>query len=589
VVTLKRKEYTKFAPLKSAVSLELPIDKVLLPHYAVGMLSQIRIKNFALIEDLTLEFHPRLNIFTGETGAGKTILIDALSAVLGERLDLVSLRLKEERCVIEVVFDLRKSPLRKKEEFEAWLAEDDESLILRREVDSEGRNKCSINGKSANVSNLREIGKYLADFHGQHDHQLLLDPASHIFILDRLAGIEKPMEQYSSVYVEYAAKKRELEELRNLESGRERELDLLKFQISEVSKVNPQPGEDLKLREEHIRLANAEKLYEKAAHLINRLSEGEGSVIEEIGASSKYISELAAIDPSLKPLTEQVDSIEAGLDDLARSIRDYQDSITFDADRLKEVEERIEAIGVVKRKYGGSLDVAISFLAEARKRLTLLENSEVMGRELEKAVAESQAKVESAAKKLSSERKEAARKLKSLIEKELKDLGIAQAKFECRVEKSEPNETGADKIEFFISPNVGEELLPLARIISGGEASRVMLALKRALIDTDEIPTMIFDEIDANIGGRLGSVVGEKLAEIAKKHQVLLVTHLPQIASFANRHIKVSKSVEERRTKTHYAAIEGEARVRELAEMMAGEKKSEVATKHARELLAQTK
>jgi len=577
------------------------------------MLERIRIKNFALIEDVALEFHPRLNIFTGETGAGKTILIDALSAVLGERLDLVSLRLKEERCLIEAVFDLRvihrpsvgapfMAPARstgavnraptttpRSGVLAPWLAEDDECLILRREIDSEGRNKCSINGKTANVSNLREIGKYLADFHGQYDHQLLLDPFSHLSILDQLAGIEKPMEQYRNVYAEYAAKKRELEELRNLESGRERELDLLKFQISEVSKVNPEPGEDLKLKEEHIRLANAEKLYEKTAHLIDRLSEGEGSAVEEIGQCSKYISELAAIDSSLKPLTNEIDKVESELDELARSIRDYQDSITFDADRLKEVEERIEAIGVIKRKYGGSLDAAISFLNESRKRLALLENSEVMGRELEKTVAESQAKVESAAKKLSTERKEAARKLKSLIERELKDLGIAQAKFECRVEKSEPSVTGSDKIEFFISPNVGEELLPLAQIISGGEASRVMLALKRALIDTDEIPTMIFDEIDANIGGRLGSVVGEKLAEIAKKHQVLLVTHLPQIASFADRHIKVSKSVEGKRTKTHYAAIEGEARVRELAEMMAGEKKSEVATKHARELLAQTK
>ncbi|MBI4431154.1 MAG: DNA repair protein RecN [Candidatus Omnitrophica bacterium] len=483
------------------------VDKDQQADYSVNMLEQIRVKNFALIDDLTLEFHPRLNVFTGETGAGKTILIDALSAVLGERLDLVSLRLKEEGCLTEAVFNVVKTTRTRGNVFGAWFGED-------------------------------------------------------------------------------AGKRRELEELRSLEAGREREIDLLKFQIGEISRVNPKPDEDAKLKEEHIRLANAEKLYEKAAHVVDRLSEGEGSAIEQIGQCSKFLSELAAIDSSLKPLTQEIESVESGLDEIARSVRDYQDSISFDADRLKAVEERIDALATVKRKYGGSLEAALTFLTESKKRLSLLENSEVRGKELEKSLAELETKVRRAGKKLSEERSEAAAKLKSLIERELKDLGIAHARFECRVEKSEPAETGCERVEFYISPNLGEEMLPLAKIISGGEASRVMLALKRALIDSDEIPTMIFDEIDTNIGGRLGSVVGEKLAEIAKKHQVLLVTHLPQIASFADQHIKVSKSVEGKRTKTHYAVIDSEARVRELAEMMAGEKKSEVATKHAREMLA---
>ncbi|PIQ85135.1 MAG: DNA repair protein RecN [Candidatus Omnitrophica bacterium CG11_big_fil_rev_8_21_14_0_20_45_26] len=553
--------------------------------YPISMLERIRIKQFALIDDLTLEFHPELNVLTGETGAGKTILIDALSAALGERLELAAVKQAEQTTEIEAVFNLTQAMLKENPEISAWLGPDDESLILRREITPDGRNKCTINGKSANVSSLREVGRFLADFHGQHDHQQLLDPLSHLTMLDRLAHTSHIKAPYQQLFNDYATLKEKREKLLALQEGRERELDLLKFQIDEIAAVDPSQDEDRTLQEEHARLANAEKIFEYTARILNLLTEDDRSAINQLGAASKALSDLAKIDESVKALLEQMTDAEIALGEAGRSIQSYHDHLSFDEDRLKEIEDRLDDLAKLKRKYGGSLQSAIEFLEKNQERYDMLAHFDEKNEELEKALQTQKEKLIQQAKRLTSLRQKTAQKLKTAIEKELHGLGIKYAAFECRIEPTEPNQDGMDRAEFFISLNAGEPLLPLVQIISGGEASRVMLAMKRALIDTDQIPTMIFDEIDANIGGRLGSVVGKKIAEIAQRHQILLITHLPQIASFANRHIKVTKLVRGKRTVTHYAVIDGEERVKELSAMFEGEKQTKIAEEHARELL----
>ncbi len=549
------------------------------------MLEQIRVRNFALIDELVLEFHPELNVFTGETGAGKTILIDALSIALGERFDSTQVRLKDQSALVEAVFDVRKNSLKNHFEIKPWLVDGDDSFIIRREITPDGKNKCSLNGQTVNVSALRQVGKYLADFHGQHDHQQLLDQTFHLGMLDRLTHLENDLARYQTIFSEYSKLKKEREELKSLDENRERECDLLKYQMDEIEKIDPKENEDIALKEEHVKLANAEKLHEITSKILNLFSDEDGSVTEKLGICAKDLSLLSKIDETTKPFVNQMTEAEIAIGDVARAVQDYRDNLSFDEDRLKEIEDRLDDLEKIKRKYGRSISAALQFLLKTRERYELLANFTEKTLELDKKISQLEKKLKTEAAELTAKRKRAAQKLKTVIEKELNDLGIPKAKFECRVELAEPSETGLNRVEFFVSLNVGETVLPLAKIISGGEASRVMLAMKRALIDTDQIPTMIFDEIDANIGGRLGSTVGEKLSEISKKHQILLITHLPQIASFAKRHIKVSKVVEGKRTKTSYAVIEGNARVKELSEMFSGEKETKISVEHARELL----
>lgn len=549
------------------------------------MLERILVKNFALIDEASLEFHPKLNIFTGETGAGKTILIDALSIALGERFDPAFALSKTVNTLIEAVFNFSSAFLKTHPQIKEWMSEDDECLILRREIMPDGRNKCFINGKTVNVSNLREVGNYLADFHGQYDHQQILDPALHGSILDQFARIESELKSYQAIFSDYSKLKSELNQLESLNANRERECDLLKYQIGEIERIKPENNEDLELKEEHIRLANSERLHEHAEKILNLLSDDDGSVTEKIGITTRELAALSKIDESMKDQLSELLEAEIAITEIARAIEDYRDNLSFDENRLKEIERRLDEIEMLKRKYGGSIEAVLNFLKEIKARYDVLSHFEERNEELTKQLKTLEKKLQSEASLLTQKRKKAALKLKSAIEAELADLAIPKARFECRIEPSDPHESGMDKIEFFVSLNVGQSLEALAKIISGGEASRIMLAIKRALIDSDEIPTMIFDEIDANIGGRLGSIVGEKLSQISKKHQILLITHLPQIASFADNHIKVAKKVQGKQTKVFYQVLESDNRVKELSEMFSGEKETEISVEHAKQLL----
>lgn len=547
------------------------------------MLSRLHIQNFALIDEIRIEFVSGLNVLTGETGAGKSILLDALSFALGERFDGLRPKNPANPCSVEAVFETDKK-LRSEPALAQFLADED-VLILRREVTAEGRGRAWINNRAATASILKEVGNLLVDIHGQHDHQLLLDPASHLGLLDRFSKNEEALKEYSVFFAQYRELLRQKDELKNLEDGREREMDLLKYQIQEIEGLAPDEGEEDELKTERIRLANAEKLHETTARVLELLNDEDASASNLIGKAARDIQFLAKLDPSTEAIKSDFENAQLALEEVLRTIREYQENLSFDADRLTEIDERLDRLELIKRKYGGSVDAAIRFLAEAKEKFDKLENGAVYEKDIEKKIKEIEPRMRALASGVSEKRKKTAASLKRTIEEELKDLNIPQAVFECRMEKTEFTAGGLDQAEFMISLNPGQGLLPLRKIISGGEASRVMLAMKKALMKVDSVPTLIFDEIDANIGGRLGTVTGEKLKEIAGERQVLLITHLPQIASFADRHFRVAKKVKQGQTLVDYQMIEGEDRVKELAQMMSGKNESDISKKHAEEML----
>lgn len=551
------------------------------------MLIRLQIQNFALITDIALDFHPQLNVLTGETGAGKSILIDALCFALGERYDGQK-PAAGKPCSVEAVFDLAKK-IKAQEIISQFVSEEDDVLILHRVMTADGRNRVWINNRAATNASLKEVGNFLIDIHGQHDHQQLFDAASHLELIDRLAKLESVREDYEKIYQEYALIVRNKEELQNLQQSRDREIDLLKYQIKEIEGPQFEDGEEIELKTERIRLANSEKLHAAAERLLQFLNEDETNVSSLLGRSAKELQSLVRLDASLENLKGDFDNAQLAIEEIIRTVKDYQENLFFDEDRLEEIDKRMDQIELVKRKYGGSLQEALRYLAEAKSKYDKLINSELYGKEMDQKISKLLPKLKSLAADLTEKRKKTAISLKRTIEMELKDLNIPNAQFECKIEKKDFAADGVDQIEFLISLNAGQEVLPLRKIISGGEASRVMLAMKKALMKVDPVPTLIFDEIDANIGGRLGSVTGQKLKEISEERQVLLITHLPQIASFADRHFKVSKKSRSGQTVVEYSVIEGEERVRELAQMLGGKQESTISLKHAEEMLTRGK
>ncbi len=550
------------------------------------MLKELSIRNFALIDTMTIEFSPRLNVLTGETGAGKSILIDAIRFVLGERMEVVS-GPEPKPSTVEAVFDLQDKKLRQHSAISPYLESGDDYLILRREL-SEGRSRGLINGRNVNVSGLKEIGALLIDIHGQYDHQLLFEPSAQMELIDRLAKTEELRETYAEIYGNYEGLVKRRDGFKQLEEGRGREADLLKYQIGEIERSGVEEGEEEELKEEMVRLSNAEKLHEIVSSILTALNDDRVSASIFMGRAQRDFAELARIDASTAGLKSEFESVELGLEEMIRSVEDYREKLSFDPGRLKEIDERLDTIEMIKRKYGSSFEKVRQFLEEAKKRYDELVNAAVYGNEADQKIKEMLPKLKKMADEITEKRKKTGAALKRTIEKELADLGIAHAEFACRFEKKDLGISGQDELEFMISPNPGQPILPLRKIVSAGEVSRVMLAMKRALMKVDSMPTLIFDEIDANIGGRLGSVTGRKLKEISEDRQVLLITHLPQIASFADRHFKVTKKVAQSKTTTHYQVVEGEERVRELAQMMSGKKETEASLKHAEEMLTRT-
>jgi DNA repair protein RecN (Recombination protein N) len=551
------------------------------------MLTELRIENFAIIDRLELGFESGLIIFTGETGAGKSIIMDAVEMLLGGRAETTVIRTDAERANVEGVFKLSgadKGPVNeilKRED----LLDDPNYVVLAREVRREGRSIARVNGRTVNVGLLKEIGNYLVDVHGQTEHLSLLDVHSHLGLLDRYASADDVLAGYRQSYTSLQSIRRELNDLRNAQKDADRRIEMLTFQAEEIESSRLKPGEDEELKQERDRLANAEKLATLAQEALAVLDEGTPdapAATDLFGQADKALQTLGVIDKSQSGLAERAALTLENLTDLARDLRDYLDGIEFNPKRLEQVEERLDLIHRLMKKYGGTIETAIAFGLQARKELETITNAAEKIGELEGKENSLLQTLSKQAQALSTKRKIAADKLSKSIEGELDDLKMASARFAADFQtRPDPNgiplaegnqvgfdATGFDKVEFLVAPNPGEGLKPLAKIASGGETSRLMLALKNTLARADQIPTLIFDEIDQGIGGRVGAVVGQKLWNLGRAHQVMIITHLPQLAAFGDQHFQVQKLVQDGRTITQVQGLAGDERTLELAQML---------------------
>lgn len=564
------------------------------------MIVELHIENFAVINRLSLAFSPGLNIFSGETGAGKSIMVGAVEFLVGGRASSDLIRTGEDEAVVEAAFDISGNPSVRAKLDELGFGAGDE-LILRRIIARSGRNRIFVNGRLATLSALEGVGEELVDIYGQHEHQFLLRPERHASILDAYGGLSSLCAQVASLYDRLMAAGSDLDkviEQQRLKGERE---ELIDFQVKEIDRVRPELGEDERLESERRILRNAEKLYAAASGAEERLYSGEGTILEGLSALSRDLEEASAIDPVLAAPAEALTSAAAHVEDAALELRTYRDRVPFDPARLEEVEDRMAALGSLKRKYGGSIEAVLAHresieadrgeIASLAERIESLRHQrDELSRELMERVAE-----------LSERRSEASRSLSGAVEQELGSLRMAKTSFQAALEPRRTGltiegagdtqvrvgKTGLDRIEFLISPNPGEALRPLARIASGGELSRIMLALRRILVDIVTIPTLIFDEVDAGIGAAVAEVVGEKLREVARRHQILCITHLPQMAVFAESHFAVSKNITGGRTFVDVRQLGGAERLKEVARMMAGTKITKKTLAHAREMLAE--
>jgi len=552
------------------------------------MLSELRIRDYAVVDDLTLRLGPGLNVLTGETGAGKSIVVGALSLLLGERASSSVVRSGAERATVEAVFDIGGIEGLRERLDEMGFRADDDLLILRREVAAEGRNRAWVNGSPATAGVVGELGSALVDLHGQHEHQTLLRRREQRAILDAFAGAGGLAGRVSTLYRALHDLRREMEarEVRRREV--ESRADFLRFQLDEIDGARLEPREDEELEAEAARHEHAEDLVRgaDAAHQI--LYAADDSVTERVSGVRRTLEDLARFDPDMRPHAELLDEIYHQLVEVGRAMGDYATGVDHDPARLDEVRQRRDLIFRLKRKYGPDLAEVLATADRVRAELAELDGAEHDLGTLSRRIEEARKQLAAAADQLSKARRGAAVDLGLSVQQALPALGLEAATFEVRlVPAEEPSEGGAESIEFLVSPNAGFEPMPLARIASGGELSRVMLVLKAILADVDRVPVMVFDEIDAGIGGVVGAAVAAKLAEVARGHQVFVVTHLAQVASRAGTHLLVEKSTGGRAiTATSVRPLEGEARIQEIARMLGGDPESRTSREHARELLA---
>jgi len=555
------------------------------------MLREQTIRNVAVIDELTVTFVPGLNVLTGETGAGKSILIDALQLVLGARGSENLLRSGAEEAAVEAAFDTGPgSRVAELLEAEGIAVEPGEPLILRRQLFRDGRTKAYANGRLTSVATLRALGECLVDIHGQHPGQLLLDPRRHRDLLDGYAGATEEARAYRDRYASWQALRREREALLLAERERAQRQDLLEFQRREIEAARLTMGEEESLTAEHAILSNHERLFAAVEQAYGTLEESDEALLARLAAAAARVREAAGIDPRLGEILETLETGAVHLREAARGLRDYRARIEFDPGRLEAIETRLHEIGKLKRKYGGAVGEILEHLTRVRADLKALEHSEARLGEIEQKLTASQRDLASRAERLSAARRRAAPKLQEAILAEIHELGMARAAFEVRVTSAESGEGalgphGTDEVEFLISPNPGEPVKPLHKIASGGELSRTMLAIRMILAAADQTPTLIFDEVDAGIGGNTAEMVGRKLTAVSRQRQVLCVTHLPQIACFADHHVVVSKRSLRDRTQTTVQMLPTAERAQELARMLGSLSRSGTPLQHATELL----
>lgn len=550
------------------------------------MLTELRIQNFAIIDQLELNFGSGLVILTGETGAGKSIILDAAEILVGGRADTSMVRAQSRQALVEGTFHLvgkERSAIHEILKAEDLL-DDEDYLTLSREIKPEGRSVARVNGRTVRVGLLKSLGAYLIDIHGQSGHLSLLDTRAHLGLLDRYSASDSALNIYRTTYKKLLTLRTELNELHRLQKDAENRVELLTYQAEEIEAVNPRLGEDEELKSERDRLANAESLASHAQETLALLDEGNPEsppVTDAFGEAITHLAALAKIDATQAEIHERAALILENLGDLSRDLRTYLEKVEFNPKRLDEVEERLDLLQSLIRKYGGSIEAVIAFGTDANRELENISTASERMDELSKEEKVLLKTLAAQGKKLSDLRKAASQKMSAGIVAELADLRMAEAKFAVDFkilpdnaglplngERVAFNEKGFDQVEFMLAPNVGEGLKPLVKVASGGETSRMMLALKNVLARADEVPTLIFDEIDQGIGGRIGMVVGEKLWQLGRQHQVFCVTHLPQLAAFGDQHLQVEKLLQNGRTLTRVTPLEKEARLLELAEML---------------------
>jgi DNA repair protein RecN (Recombination protein N) len=555
------------------------------------MLTELVIRNFAIIDRLQLSFGPGFNVLTGETGAGKSIIIDAVGLLLGDRARPDLIRTGEEEAVVEALIDLSARPDLAQELTAAGLAdEEDGELLIRRIVSRAGKNRIYINGSLATLGQLQPITANLLAIYGQHEHQSLQRAELHLDLLDRFAGLQEQSDSCRMLHAEVLVLADRLKDLERAEKDRQYRLDLLSHQSREIAAADPRPGEDQELAEERLILQNAGRLAAAAEGGFQTLYAEEGAVCERLGRIAAEFESLAEIDAHFTSFAETARTALYSLEDIAMQLREYGGRLSFDPDRQGEVEERLALLAALKRKYAPTVEEILRRREEIDRQIEELGDLETAREGLGKRLHDARGALQQIAETLSFARRIAARRLAEAVQGELKDLAMPNARFEVRLVALEaPGQKGLEKVEFLLSANPGEEPRPLARIASGGELSRIMLAIKRVAPEGDNIPTLIFDEVDAGVGGVAATAVGEKLHRVSKGIQVLCITHLPQVAAFADQHFRVEKKEEGGRTFTTVAPLREEQRVAEMARMLGGAKVTDRTMAHAREMIALVK
>ncbi|MEP0823536.1 MAG: DNA repair protein RecN [Ignavibacterium sp.] len=567
------------------------------------MLKSISIRNYAIIDKVEAGFEPGLNIITGETGAGKSILVDAMGLILGERASSEVIRTGADKAVVEGIFGVASN--RKVRAFlETEGLDVREELILRREVSAKGQNRCFVNDTPVTLNALRTIGDLLVDLHGQHEHQSLLRPLTHVEYLDDFGGLDGLVDEYRASYHRLDGLFERLEDLREREAALKERRDLFEFQLREIDAVEPKPGEEESLETELRVLENAEKLFEATTRLHQMLYEGDQAVADQLVLARNQLEDLARIDRQFEEARSECASAAAIVAEVAKFLQQYNARIEFNPERLEEIRERLGRLSLLKKKYGGSIESILEQRGKIAAEFSLAENFEQELTTLTQAIDEERRICSAAAERLASKRRESVQKINRAVVEELSRLGIANAEFDVRIEnrrlEARPSERayvklgkeyydagprGIDRVEFFLSTNLGEEPKPLSKVASGGEISRVMLALKSILAKSERLPLLIFDEIDVGVSGRIAQAVGKSMKSLSRFHQVIAITHLPQIAGLADAHFVVEKVEDHARSRTVLRKLGLEERVKEVAKLMSGAEVTEAGLTGAKELM----
>ncbi len=565
------------------------------------MLQSLQIKDYALIENVEVNFGQGLNIITGETGAGKSILIGALGLLLGERASTETIRKGSKKSFVEGIFDVSENlkiiDLLNKNEIEVSA-----ELIIRREISVKGSNRCFVNDSPVTLQMIKEVGDLLIDLHGQHEHQSLLNEETHIEMIDEIINVKNELKEFSESKNKLTEKLNELNNLLKKENSIKEKRELFQFQLNEINSVSPEEGEEEKLNNELKILENSEKLIELTSEAFVNLYENENAVYDQLVNVSNSLIDLSTIDESFKEKVEQCESALANINDIAEFLRSYKDSIEINPELLEEIRERLGSFNMLKKKYGGSMEAVFEYKNKIENEINIAENFDEEIASLNNEIESLRIECGKVAKSLSEKRKNNSDQIRNGVEEALKNLGIENSIFEIRFtcnlanenssnfiivenEKILFNENGIDEVVFYISTNIGEDPKPLSKVASGGEISRIMLALKSILAKNDQLPLLVFDEIDTGISGRIGQKVGKALKDLAAFHQIIVITHLPQIAGLSDHHYSVNKKVEDSRVISFISKLDEDEKINEIAKLMSGDNITGASIEGAKELM----